>query len=88
MTTEALKVLKANHQLGKGIATDLHTLESMTDTGFKYIINNMTTEALKVSNQEKTCGGLKRKVGTLDSTIINSKGPTSKDNKLGARTSH
>ena len=61
--------LKASHQLGKGMATELHSLKSMTDTWFKFIINNMTTEALKVSNLEKSCGDLKRKVGTLDSTI-------------------
>ena len=80
--------LKENHQLDKGIATELQSLQSMTDTWFRSIINNMTTEALKVSNIEKSCGDLKRKVNNLYSTILTLKEQASKDDRLTARTSH
>ena len=42
-----------------------------TDIGFRSINNKLTLDDGKMSALERTCGDLKKKVGTLESTIFN-----------------
>ena len=61
--------IKANHQMGKGIAKELNTTESIIDTSFRNLIKRMDDNSAKIFSVERTCGDLKKKVGTIDSTI-------------------
>ena len=63
--------LKSNHQFGKGIAHELNIIETITDKGFKSINNKLALDDAKMSALEGTCGDLKKKVGTLETTISN-----------------
>ena len=61
--------IKENHQMVKGIAKELNSIESITYTCFRNIIKRMDDDSAKIVVVERTCGDLKKKVGTLDSTI-------------------
>ena len=53
----------------KAYPKELNTIESITDTCFKNIIKRLDDDSAKIIAVERTCGDLKKKVGTLDSTI-------------------
>ena len=61
--------LKAHHHLGKGLAHELSSIERITYKGFRSITNKFTLDDSRLSALERTSGDLKKKVGTLDSTI-------------------
>ena len=61
--------LKFHHHIGKGIVTDLSSIEMITDKGFRSITNKFTINDSKLSPLERTNGDLKKKIGTLESII-------------------
>ena len=74
--------IKANLQLGKDIEHELHSIASNTYTSFMNISKRLDTDAAKISALERTCGDLKKKVGTLDSSLITLKDQHFKMNDL------
>ena len=63
--------LKANHHLGKGISFKISSLEMIMDKKVREVKDNMTFDDSNLTALERTNGDLKRKVGTLESTISN-----------------
>ena len=61
--------LKVNHQFKKGNANELQIIDTINDKGFQAIKNKMVLDDAKMNALERTCGDLKKKVGTLESTI-------------------
>ena len=61
--------LKANHHLGKGISSELSSMEIIMDKALMDVKDKMTLDDAKMTTLERTNGDLKRKVGTLEPTI-------------------
>ena len=72
--------LKARHHFGKGIAHELSSIEEITEKGLRTITDKMTLDASKLTSLERTNDDLKKKVGTLETTISDLK--TAHDNMV------